>query len=606
MIPLKPLVFLVSLLAVSSLSVAQKIKYKDLFPVLNSKNYAQGGPQLRQFLADPKNAEEPNANLQMGLMLEDQFLKYDVIDDSARIYESGDSAILYFNKSISLIDEKELKKRDEYYQPFFRRDLRTGEFGIKVSDVHLDIEKKIEAINNRVADVKTINASLRKIENGQEVASEGYRRLTDKYDTYNMMLLAAGAQETAIITAVKTYGANAKRDAEGIMALAKKLGSDKYQSEIQLMTIEKFGEDGLTQPSIMAGSINLWDFETWGLDAQSEIRGSVGLFKSMISKYVNELRGKKTKLKNGQNADGLVVPKEMHELFQKYDPTATAEVLLRVETFETRVIKQVDLQINPDLMDSSLVGSQLKIYSEALSNVDSMNSLVETITAEGLQNMKVKYRDYSDSFKKKYVTASKYVEDMKEWSRRNKEWIANSVEYWKERDKWGIIAKEGEEERQIRLEQQDVPKDGFKTIDVLLASIEEVIICGADTDTQKGYIGAFGEDRYEKWTLEFELPGGLDSYTYTYNSLPSPEGLVSFYLYNPNAGEEENNFSAVSFNPSGTLRWAVNLVLPKAPLEFKFDDLTQELTILMYPEEELPLDSDELGYVVIDRTGNAR
>ncbi len=602
--PLKPLVFLLTTFFFCQGLTAQKIKYKDLFPVLNSKNYAQGGPQLRQFLSDPKNAEEPNANLQMGLMLEDQFLKYDIIDDSSRIYTSGDSAILYFKKSISLIDEKELKKRDEYYQPFFRRDLRTGEFGIKVSDVHLDIEKKIDAINGRISDVKKLNATLNGIKENQNVAAEGYRRLTDKFDSYKTMLLAAGQQETAIITAIKTYGTNAKNDAEDIQEQAKKLGSDKYQSEVEFLSIEKFGEDGLSQPDIMDGAISLWDFESWGLDAQSEIRGSIGLFKGMISKYVKELRSKKTRLKNSQHADGLVVPAEMHDLFQKYDPTSTAEKLIRVETFEARVIKKVDLQINPDLMDSSLVGSQLKIYTEALSNVDSMNSLVETISSEDLEGMKLKYRDYSDSFRKKYITASKYVEDMKEWSKRNKDWITNSVEYWKEKDKWGIIAKEGEEEKQIRLEQQDTPKDGFKTFDVLLASIEEVIICGANTETQKGYIGAFGEDRYEKWTLEYVLPGGLDSYTYTYSPLPGAEGLVSFYLYNPN--ELENNFSAVSFNPAGTLKWAVTITLPKEPLEFKFDDLTQELTILMYPEEELPLDSDELGYVVIDRTGNAR
>ena len=602
--PLKPLVFLLLTLVVSHLSIGQKIKYKDLFPLLNAKNYTEGEALLRQYLSDPKNAEEANPNLQMALMLEDQFLKYDIINDSTRIYESGDSAILYFNKSISLIDDKELKKRDEYYQPFFRRDLRTGEFGIKVSDVHLDIENKIEAIKNRTAEVKTLTNSLRKIIENQEIAAEGYKRLTDKFDSYNMMLLAAGQQETAIVTAVKTYGANAKNDAEDIKDMAKKLGSDKYQSEVELLKIEKFGEDGLSQPNLMEGSISMWDFEAWGLEAQSEIRGSIGLFKTMITKYIKELRSKKARLKNGQNAEGLVVPREIHDQFQKYDPTSIAEILLRVETFEARVIKQVDLQINPDLMDSSLVGSQLKIYTEALSNVDSMNALVETISTEGLQNMKVKYRDYSDSFKKKYVTASKYVEDMKEWSERNKEWIANSVAYWKEKDKWGIIAKEGAEERQIRLEQQEEPTDGFKTIDVLLASVEEVIICGADTETQKGYVGAFGEDRYEKWMLEFTLPGGLDSYQYTYNSLPGAEGLVSFYLYNARA--QENNFSAVSFDPSGTLRWAVNLTLPKEPLEFKFDDLTQELTILMYPEEELPLDSDELGYVVIDRKGDAR
>jgi len=602
--PLRLLLPALILQMICSDSIAQKIKYKDLFPVLNSKNYAEGGPKLRQFLSDPKNAEEANPNLQMGLMLEDQFLKYDFIEDSTRIYETSDSAILYFNKSISLIDDKELKKKDEYYQPFFRRDLRTGEFGIKVSDVHLDIEKKIEAIQDRTETVRTINSTLRKVAAEQEVAAEGYRRLTDKYSSYNTMLLAVSQQENAIITAVKTYGANAKRDAEDIKELATKLGSTKYQTDIQLLPIAKYGEDGLTQPDIMTGEISMWDYESWGLEAQSSIRGSIGLFKNAISKYVKELRTKKSRLKDSQTAEGLAVPSELLEMFQKYDPTSTAEVLLRVETFEARVIKQVDLQINPDLMDSSLVGSQLKIYSEALSNVDSMNSLVRTITPEGLQDMKVKYRDYSDSFKKKYLTASKYVEDMKEWSSRNKDWITNSVEYWKEKDKWGIIAKEGEEEREIRLEQQDVPQDGFKTIDVLLASIDEVIICGANTEAQKGYIGAFGEDRYEKWMLEFDLPGGLDSYSYTYNILPCAEGFVSFYLYNPN--EEENNFSAVNFSPSGSLKWAVTQTLPKEPLEFKFDDLTQELTILMYPEEELPLDSEELGYLVIDRNGNPR
>jgi len=602
--PLKPLVLAVCIFSTTYQSTAQKIKYKDLFPVLNAKNYEEGGPKLKRYLSDPKNAEEANPNLQMGLMLEDQFLKYDIIDDSSNIYAAGDSAIMFLDKAISLINEKELKKHDEYYQPFFRRDLRTGEFGIKVSDVHLDIEKKIETIKNRKQDVKTINSSLKKVKKNQTIAAEGYKRLTDKFDSYNLMLLAVGQQETAIITAVKTYGANAKNDAAEIQDLARKLGSEKYQSEMTLMTIEEFSEDGLSQTDIMGGSISLWDYESWGLAAQSEIRGSVSLFKSMINDYVKELRSKKVKLKNGQKADGLMIPKEMYDLFQKYDPTSTAEILLRVETFEARVIKQVDLQINPDLMDSSLVGSQLKIYSEALSNVDSMSSLIETVSMEGLEKMKMKYRDYSDSFYGKYGTASKYVEEMKDWSNRNKAWIASSVDYWKERDKWGIIAKEGEEERQIRLEQQDVPKDGFKTIDVLLASIEEVIICGTDTELKKGYIKAFGEDRYEKWSLDFTLPGGLDSYDYTYNALPASEGLVSFYLYNPN--ELENNFSAVNFDPSGILKWAVNLTLPKEPLEFKFDELTQELTILMYPEEELPLDSDELGYVVIDRTGNAR
>ena len=62
----------------------------------------------------------------------------------------------------------------------------------------------------------------------------------------------------------------------------------------------------------------------------------------------------------------------------------------------------------------------------------------------------------------------------------------------------------------------------------------------------------------------------------------------------------------VSYTTSGQLNWGTVVTISKEPVDFKFDDLTQELTILLYPEEQLPLDSDELGYVVIDRTGNAR
>ena len=140
---------------------AQKLKYKDLFPILDAKNYAEGGPKLFQYLAQLKK-DEANPNLQMGLMLEHDFFKYDILDDSSKIYSSGDSAVLFLEKAKTLITEKELKKNDEYYQAFFRRDLRTGEFGIKVSDVHLDIEKKVEAINNYVSNVKSLHRYLLK------------------------------------------------------------------------------------------------------------------------------------------------------------------------------------------------------------------------------------------------------------------------------------------------------------------------------------------------------------------------------------------------------------------------------------------------------------
>ncbi len=580
---------------------AQKIKYKDLFPILAAKNYEEGGPQLIQFLADPKNQEEPNANLQMGFWLESRFLAYDVVDDSSRVYEVGDSAIFYLEKAKSLITEKELKKKDEYYQSFFRRDLRTGEFGIKVSDVHLDIEENVEVIETRIADVKEMHRRVVKVEENQSTAMEAYKTLTSQFSVYNNMLIGADEAVQSSISVIEENGRLSVENAEGVKELATKLGSEEFSQDANLKSIDEFGVDGLEAANIRSGNIELWDYQNWASSARSEILGGVALFKTMISNYSDEIRAKKAKVKSSQNAEIGEFPENLKEQFAKYDPESTAEKLLKIEMYEARIIKQVDLQLNRALMDSSLIGSQLEIFEVALADAKEMNLLVESISTEDLELSKKKYKDYIESFFQTYVTASKYVLDMQTWSRRQVGWLGDAVDYWAQRNRWGIDPEN--EEIKYPLYVQDVPESGFMTMNVPVKTPEEIVAYGADLNAKKGYVASFGADRVVKWKIEFDLPG-TEIINYESDSIPTIAGSESFYVYNSSL--QENNFVVVSYTPTGMLNWGTVVSLNKKPVDFKFDDLTQELTILLYPEEQLPLDSDELGYVVIDRTGNAR
>ncbi|WP_370090447.1 hypothetical protein [Ekhidna sp.] len=580
---------------------AQKIKYKDLYPLLAAKNYDEGGPQLIQFLADPKNAEEANANLQMGLWLEQRFLAYDVVNDSSKVYQTGDSAVLYLERAKSLIDEKELKKKDEYYQAFFRRDLRTGEFGIKVSDVHLDIEKKVEAIQTRIENVKEMHRRVVKVEENQKAAMEAYRALTTQFSAYNAMLIAADQEIQASLSSIEQNGRKGVDNAKGVQELAEKLNSDKYRDEVVLKSIEQFGVDGMSATNIRSGVIEIWNFEEWAREAQSEILGGVGLFKTMVKNYADEIREKKAQVKNSQDVEIGYFPVNLLEQFDKYDPKSTVEKLLKVEMYEARIIKQVDLQLNPSLMDSSLIGEQLAIYEVALEDAKNMNVLVESITTDDLELSKKKYTDYIESFFQKYVTASKYVLDMQEWSRRHVKWLGESVAYWSEKNRWGIDSED--EQKKYPLFVQDAPEGGKMTMGVPVKNPQQIVAYGADLTAKKGYVGSFGPDRVAQWNLAFDLPG-VEVTQYESDSIPTIDGSDSFYIYNSSA--TENNFVVVSYTPGGQLNWSTLVTINKKPVDFKFDDLTQELTILLYPEEQLPLDSDELGYVVIDRTGNAR
>lgn len=585
---------------VACVAEAQKIKYKDIYPALAAKNYDEAGSKLIQFLSDEKNQDEANANLQMGLWLEDRLLKYDVVDDSTKVYEVGDSAVFFLEKAKGLITEKELKKKDEYYQSFFRRDLRTGEFGIKVSDVHLDIEKKVEAIEKRVRDVKSMHQGVVKVEESQKVATEKYQSLTNQFSSYNSMLLGADEGVKAKLDEIENHGRAALQEAENVKELAVQLGTDKYKQDAVLKSIDQFGTDGMSNANLRSGVISIWNFEEWARATKSEINGGVALFKTMIKSYSEEVREKKKKVKNGQDAKIEDMPSDLIGQFEQYDPESTVQKLLETETYEAQIIKQVDLQLNPALMDSSLIGPQLAIFKSAKEDAISMNSTVESISSNDLEESKKQYQEYLESFFQTYVTASKYVQDMQEWSRRQVKWLSDAVDYWSEKNRWGIDEKD---ELKYPLFQQDTPEDGFITMSVPVKKPDEIVVYGANVGASLGYIASFGPDRFLKWKLDFDLPSTKEI-QYESDTLPAMSEASSFYIFN--AAATKNNLALVSYTMDGVLNWSAVATVSKKPVEFKFDELTQELTVFLYPEEQLPLDSDELGYLVIDRSGKVR
>jgi hypothetical protein len=120
--------FLLIIFVVPSLQ-AQKVKYKDIFGLLSSKQYEQAEPFLKKYLQE--NDDNPNAFLFMGIIYQEKSLKNDILKQLPIVVKNTDSAVYFFNKAKSTINEKEIKRNDEYYQAYTRRDLRTGEFGVK-------------------------------------------------------------------------------------------------------------------------------------------------------------------------------------------------------------------------------------------------------------------------------------------------------------------------------------------------------------------------------------------------------------------------------------------------------------------------------------------
>ena len=137
-----------------STSFGQKVKYKDIFGLLNTKRYEEAEPFLKRYLKETN--DNPNAFLYMGIIYQEKSAKDDVLKQTTRAIANMDSAIFFYDKAYKSINEKELKRNEEFYQAYNRRDLRTGEFGVKLSDIQFDLEKKMEGLRERIDRVKMV------------------------------------------------------------------------------------------------------------------------------------------------------------------------------------------------------------------------------------------------------------------------------------------------------------------------------------------------------------------------------------------------------------------------------------------------------------------
>lgn len=166
-------------LIISFSSGAQKVKYKDLFGLLSTKQYEIAEPFLKRYLRD--NDDNPNAFLYMGIIYQEKAINMDILKQTSQVTQLTDSAIHFYSIARTTINDRELRKNKEYYEAYNRRDLRTGEFGVKLSDIQFDIEKKIEALQERKDKVRMVKYYFSLSDSLYKKSNSLFKSLQDMY-----------------------------------------------------------------------------------------------------------------------------------------------------------------------------------------------------------------------------------------------------------------------------------------------------------------------------------------------------------------------------------------------------------------------------------------
>lgn len=576
---------------------AQKIKYKDLFILLNAQQYDQAEPFLKKYIAENAN---PNAYLFMGMIFQEKSAANDMLKETEKMLANMDSATFFYDKAYSTIDAKEVKRNDEYYQAYSRRDLRTGKFGINLSDIQFDLEKRMKALREKAALAKQLKLQFTEAGAHYAKANFIFKDVKLKHPQLKVLLLRADetlADELSILSnsfdsAITTFN--------NYLSTSKKIGKTGYNHVIDLQAIGNYETDGITLADFFEDDLKLWDYKRWAQEVNKVIENEIKPMREQLVAQdvaINKLRDKlKTDSVGLGNEIDNILNKALAGQLKKYDDNPMPLDLFNMKIGE---LDYVSVLIKRKIFrDSANISLHLGLVKEQLAKAKLMDSLCNNLKA---RNLEEDFKDYRDFVSNAYGTPEvlqSLLKTTKDFARREIVTSEDELKQLEESLKW--IVHEGDS---VPLFFDAPARVAYKP----LVLVEEKYTAGlkfADS-VATGYFKTIVPSRRQ----EISIPFKVDEKTFSQDKFSKIKALSTsddngqvFYLlfYSEEKTDSKLPVTLAKIYRTDGLAWSNNYTCEYNPVEITFDSASGDVAI------KTSNPAGETKIVFIDRDGKRK
>ncbi len=587
--------FLVVFLVYCSLGYSQKVKYKDLVLLLNAKQFETAEPHLKKYLKE--NDDNPHAYLFMGIIFQEKSLVNDILKHTPILLANSDSALLFFDKAYNSITEREIKKHDEYYEEMFsRRDPRTGDFGVKFSDVRLDLETRVKNIKERKEKAKELKKYFVESERLYLASVEQFKAIQSKFSSQSSFFLRSDEALVQQLTDLaKTYDSVLSVFGNYRTAL-KAIQKSNYNQQLNPQEITDFRKDGTAPVDFFSEDLRIWDYKRWGKSSVETIETVIIPLRERLIAYDISLNKLDLKIKR----DSVSIVSDLDHLedgllyaqLSKYDPTP-----LPLSIFE---MKKADLRYKSSVVahkpfkDTINVMLKLSFLDEELKYVDQLDSLTKKLLERDIAKEGENYQHFITKSYGNQTVLNSLVKTTQDFANREK--LKKEVEWENtmQATKWAIS---GIDSIPLFFEQSRDLK--FKPL--LILDNKYTIGLQYNDSTATGYLYSITNSRRPDVKASFEV----DKISFTKRNLPilkcisTTDALQQVFfslIYAESKVEERFPVTVTKVYRSDGLAWSVNLQLDFMPTELIYNADTAELSIKISTMGENKI-------IVIDKNG---
>jgi len=570
--------FIIVLIFCGSTAYGQKVKYKDLFGLLGTKQYESAEPFLKRYLKD--NTDNPNAFLFMGVIFQEKAAKNDVLKQTALAIANMDSAILFYDKAYATITEKEVKRNDEYYQAYSRRDLRTGEFGVKLSDIQFDLEKKKEGLKERIDKVKMVKFYFTLADSLYKRSNQLFRTIQNAFPGEKEFYLRADSHTLADLTALAIRFDSCTHAFDAYKSSSSLLGKIGYSQALTLNDIVNFKKDGTSPANFYQDDVQVWNYKKFADMAKGTIEKEILPMQNSLVQYDIEIN----KLREKLNQDSISVRSDLTKLIdqlllnqlKKFDPEP-----LPMEVFGLKI---ADLEYRSALLedksfkDSADVKLQLALVNKEIKYLAKLDSIAGKLDVKNIDDEVLNYNGFINNTFSNSIVLKSYIRSLKEYAAREKRKEDAKLTTCLESLKWLVNVSDS-----IPLV-NNVARSKFKPL-VVVEDKYTVGLNYTDSLTMNGYF--FNITHSHKPKIKAVFP--VDKNNFKLSRFPYAKAItfsdggeqIFFILIYSEKGTKDNKYAATlaKVYKSDGLAWNNNYSLAFVPKEVTFKPDTGELTI---------------------------
>lgn len=406
------------LLFLISSAFGQKAKYKDIYALLIAKQYEQAEPFLKNYLLE--NNDNPNAFLFMGNIFQEKSFKNDILKQTTLAIANMDSAILYYRMAHQSLDDREIRRNQEYYKPYSRRDLRTGEFGVKLSDVQFDIEKKIESLSERIDLVTRVNHYFALADTAYHSAHHLFISLQENYPSVRQLHLRATEKTVKDLSTLAVRFDSSMKAFENYQRSLSALGKTGYKQTLRIAGISDFKKEGVELADLSQDNPKIWDYKGFADTTRQVIEKVIFPMRENLLSFdqeINKLREKMTRDSFSVRSElTKFMDKILYDQFKQVDPEPLPMIVLDLKVADLGY-HSVLLEHAP-FRDSADIAFQISMVEKEISLLQKLDSLSEKISA---MNVDEKALDYDHFIKNAYSNTTvlkSYLRTQREYGER--------------------------------------------------------------------------------------------------------------------------------------------------------------------------------------------